>query len=175
MVGAGAAAASHLATPGRHVWLGLGQPGSSQPGRLVDTEQMSALHQEAAHETATPQPEFGEIGVDGLTLSAVAYWQEDGMHVFRSTEYDVIASNENKQVAILAFVQQSEDYANFLASFGEHTVEDLTISTMILRRLLDIHERAQEHRRRRLAIVRHLRSRGHSVVRGWHHEPAVLT
>lgn len=136
---------------------------------------MSALHQDAAREAATTAPEYGVIGMEGLPLSTVAYWQEDGMHVFRSTEYDVVAADADKQAAILAFVQQSEDYASFLASFAERTVDDLTISTMILRRLLDIYERAEAHRRRRLAILRHLRGRGgHSAARSWRHEPAAL-
>jgi hypothetical protein len=140
---------------------------------------MSALQQAAVPSgTAGPtpeHPEFGVIGMEGFALSNVAYWQEGGLHVFRSTEYDVIVADENKQVAIAAFAEQSEDYAGFLAEFADRTMEDLTISTTILRRLVDIYESAQAQRSGRLAIIRKLRGRGHDAAHGWHHEPTALT
>ncbi len=139
---------------------------------------MSALHQ-APPQTAdaartADHPEFGFIGMEGVVLSEVAYWLEDGHHVFRSTEYDVIVGDADKQTAIAAFVEATEDYADFLAQFESHTVEDLTIATTIFKRLVEIYERAQarhHHRRTVLSVLR----RGHDAARGWHHEPAALT
>ena len=86
------------------------------PGSM--TRPMSALtdHPNRAVTPPTPgAPEYGEIRLRNLPLSSVAYWQEGDLHVFRSTEYDVVAADEDIDAAARIFAEKSEDYAAFIA------------------------------------------------------------
>ena len=129
----------------------------------------------SAYPTAE-HPELGEISMAGVTLSDVAYWLDGDMHVFRSTEYDVIAADEDKHEAVHTFVSNSEEYAQFLADeTREPTVDDLRLALVILQRLVESYAAADANRARRLTIVRMLRGHGHDAARGWHHHPSART
>lgn len=100
----------------------------------------------------------------GAMLSGAAYWFEDGLHVFRSTEYDVIAADEDKDTAARIFVEKSEDYGKFLAEpEGQPTFEDLGVATLIMSRLIQGYE----------AILAKRKSRNPTPE--WHHVPAART
>ncbi len=117
-------------------------------------------------------PESGEIRVRGVILSAVAYWREDELHVFRSTEYDVIAADENLDTAVRIFIEKSEDYAKFLSDpDGDPTEDDIGIAVMIVRRLLNGHAEPDEADYRDL--LAHMSDRVRSAVeQSWRRPPA---
>ncbi len=104
-----------------------------------------------------------------MLLSEVAHWVEGDLHVFRSLEYDVIASGPDQLAAISAFVQASADYARFLHDpAGDPTDEDRELATQILDRLFEGSARALESEVHRRLVVRLLRRRGDDAGRPWH-------
>src|SRR5436305_14740678 len=90
----------------------------------------------SAHPPTHNTPEHGTILLGDIVLSHVAYWPEDGMHVFRSEEYDVLAAAESMEDAVRVFVQKSEDYAKFLSD-ADPTPDDLRLANVIYGRLAD--------------------------------------
>ena len=90
---------------------------------------MSALRdrQTDAPPATAENPHVGSVGCYGVELSKVAYWREDGDHVFRSMEYDVIAADEDFYKAVHAFVRNSIDYARFLSEAEDRTGTDVEI------------------------------------------------
>jgi hypothetical protein len=138
---------------------------------------MSALKDppgRAVHPPTADAPEHGEIRLRKSLISEVAYWCEGDLHVFRSTEYDVIAAHEDRDIAARIFVEKSEDYASFLADHdGDPTLEDLRLALLILQRLVDGYHRPPPLSQ--LRIIRRLRGRGHNAARGWYHRSSVPT
>ena len=115
------------------------------------------------------QPSTGRLVAFGTLLSEVAHWVEGDLHVFRSLDYDVIASGPDERAAISAFVQNSADYARFLHDpSGDPTDEDRELATQILDRLYEGYSKALDHEARRRIVVRFLRRRGDDAGRPWH-------
>ena len=57
--------------------------------------------------------ERGTIGVQVgdhlVAISGVEHWVDDGLHVFRSVEFDCMAEGEDLSKAVVAFVENAED------------------------------------------------------------------
>jgi hypothetical protein len=89
-------------------------------------------------------------------------WHEDGDVILRSTEYDVIASGETLDKALLAFVRNTLEYTALLREHG--TEADRQIVQMIYERLGQIFATIEMQEPHGLAPRIRARRRGH----GWH-------
>jgi len=117
-------------------------------------------------------PDLGVIGLGGVEISQVAYWVEDGEHVFRSTEYDVIGADLDFNRAVVKFIENSEDYARFIADrFKENdaSIDEAEVALTLIQRFAEVYQRqrdsAQEDARRLIRIPR--RRRGARVQGGF--------
>ena len=170
---------THVPGPGRRGSIRPEEPVRevTELRNAADHPTMSALTDHPAHAVHPPTadaPEYGTIGLRKTPISKVAYWRDGDLHVFQSTEYDVIAADENIDAAARIFVEKSEDYADFLADpDGDPAIEDLRLALLIYSRLVDGYH--QPAPLAQLRIVRRLRGRGHNAARGWYHRSSVLT
>jgi hypothetical protein len=161
----------------RSIHVEFGTPQVIQICEPVEQPAMSALsgYVRSVGDPTVDDPESGEIRVRGVILSAVAYWREDGVHVFRSTEYDVIAADEDRDTAARTFIEKSEDYAEFLSdSDGDPTEDDIAIATMIVHRLLEGYAGPEDADCRRELLAR-VGERVRSAVEQSWHRPAPRT
>lgn len=120
-------------------------------------------------------PEHGVICREGVVVSDVLHWVEDGDHVFRSTEFDVIAGDADLATAADKFVQNAEDLADFYVDARRDLTEiELEHAIRLLQRFTEIYRsenRLLEARSRRLSVLiafLRLRSwrRAHDLHRG---------
>jgi hypothetical protein len=119
------------------------------------------------------QPEFGAIsvgiGVGGETfsISEVEHWVEDGLHMFRSVEFDCFAQHEDEWGAVEAFIQNAEDLFRFLDDLvdaGRATADEVRTLAKLSRRFYEIYNAQRtEILRRKVRLL--LRPRDvHSVT-----------
>ncbi len=129
----------------------------------------------AAHSAPVPtadQPEQGGILVAGVHLSDVLYWVEIDEHVFRSTEYDVLAADKDFAGAIAKFIANSEDYAQFIADLSKQddaSREEADVALTLMQRFTEAYreqrDAAQKDARR---VIRLPRKRpGHHAPDGY--------
>jgi hypothetical protein len=103
----------------------------------------------------------------GRQLSQARAWHEDGVYTLRSTEFDVIAEDEDFDRAIDAFVAWLIDHATLLADLvdaGKATDEEARTFVVLSARLFPLLRTAeQEHRR-------HIRRRRAPGAGHWRHQ-----
>lgn len=115
---------------------------------------------EEARAAAPENVEAVEYGMIYLTpgeeapLSRVAHWLEDGIHHFRSLEFDVLGAGETEAVAVDDFVEWTKA---LLDSIGELPIDEATdeeerIYRMLSQRFSRGLEVLQERERRRHLI-----------------------
>lgn len=97
-------------------------------------------------------PLIGTIGMFNQVISKAAYWVEDGDHVFRSLEFDVIAGAPTRDEAVIRFLDKAEDLASLIASLPEDdlTVEEVHTALTILSRFTAAYHTALRQERSRL-------------------------
>lgn len=142
----------------------------------------TAEHQSAPGRAPSEEtPEFGVISIADVVISQVAHWMDGDLFVFRSTEFDVIAADEKRDLAIKIFIDNAQDYADMV---GDLAPEDLTqdeaeTALLILRRMTAGYERNASELRARLArrvrVVSRLRGRGHDAPRQWYRKSSLPT
>lgn len=125
------------------------------------------------HEPPTEAtPEHGCVMAFDTIVSLAEHWEEDGLHVVRSLDFDVIAGDADFQNAIDQFVEKAEDLWSYLS--GLETISDHE-NEMFLKmapRFLEIYkelERREARRRERLISIDfgRLRQRGEHSLRNW--------
>lgn len=123
---------------------------------------MSATAQEPIALPAEDAPETGDIAIGDVVISTVDHWVADGLHVFRSREFDVIAEHEDEFEAVRVFVESAADFAYHLADLiserqaTEHEIETATVLVPRFMRLWEDSDRAlREAQRRILNLPRH--------------------
>lgn len=127
------------------------------------------------------RPEFGVISVHDVPISQVAHWRDGDLYVFRSTEFDVIAADEDLQKAIVVFVDNASDYADMVSELtaSELTQHEAEVAMLILRRLSEAYKQGAEMFRARARhhsrVVRLLRGRGHDAPRTWYRKSSLPT
>ena len=114
------------------------------------------------------QPELGCISQGGVQLSQVAYWVEGDEHVFRSTEYDVLGADEDFGAAIVKFVENSEDYATFIADLlrQETAIDEAEVALVLVRRFADAYRQQRDAARqdaRRIIRIPRKRPGSHAL------------
>jgi hypothetical protein len=122
------------------------------------------------------KPEIGCISLGGVPLSQVAYWVEDGEHVFRSTEYDVLAAAPDFAGAVVKFIENSEDYAKFIADLfreDEASLEEAEVALTLIQRFAEVYRQqrdaARQEARRLIRIPR--RRPGNVAPDGYRRSP----
>lgn len=138
---------------------------------------MTALRDSSTSAQPTSEnPATIAFGTGDIVLSRVAYWHEDGQHVIRSLEYDVIAASEDLFTAIRKFALNTVEYARMLSEAEDRTPEDAELASMIFDRLgavlAEIEVEPPQRRGGLLTRVRH--HRGQQVGHGWRLHHAAL-
>jgi len=115
--------------------------------------------------------ELGWIFVSGpggdQQLSQARAWREDGVYTLRSSEFDVIAEDEDFDVAIDVFVAWLIDYAALLAERVDSrkaTEDEARIFAVLSARLFPLLREAEQERRR------HVRRRRAPGTGHWRHQ-----
>jgi hypothetical protein len=107
-------------------------------------------------------------GPDGEhQLSEARAWREKGVYTLRSTEFDVIAEDEDFDRAIDVFVVWLIDYAALLAErvdAGKATEDEARTFAVLSARLFPLLREAQQERRR------HIRRRRAPSSGHWRHQ-----
>lgn len=83
-------------------------------------------------------PEEGELSLYGTRISGVEHWFEDGDHVLRSTEFDLIAGAPSLEEAAERFVESLEDLAEAVGDLvrAERSLEhERDVGLVVLGRL----------------------------------------
>jgi hypothetical protein len=116
-------------------------------------------------------PERGEIIVEDVVISEVEHWVEDGLHVFRSTEFDLIAEHEAEFGAVVVFLESAEDLLLHLSDLilekkaTDHEVETAALLLRRFMRMAQASEREREEVDRKLFHVP--RVHRHRPRRAW--------
>ena len=141
-----------------------------------------AEHTPTADDVPTEEhPEFGVISMHDVVISEVAHWRDGELYVFRSTEFDIIAADEDWDRAIVMFIDSADDYATMVADLPpeEITRDEAEIAVLILRRTRNAYQNRVEALRsslaQRLRVIRLLRGRGHDATRPWYRKSSLPT
>ncbi|HWD86136.1 MAG TPA: hypothetical protein VG321_10320 [Solirubrobacteraceae bacterium] len=98
----------------------------------------------------------------GVVVAKAERWFEDGVHVIRSTEFDLIAEDEDAEKVIEVFVDNAVDLAialNELQADGKITEDESRVLNLLSQRFFEA-ARASERARHRHRIQIQLRNRG---------------
>lgn len=121
---------------------------------------------EAATPNATDSPKTVDLGVvkicvgdQNVLISEVEHWVEDGLHVFRSTEFDCQSEHEDEGEALFAFLQSAEDLLRFLDDLVDAdraTRDEIRIMAKLSRRFYEVYaaQREELERRQRRRLLR---------------------
>ncbi len=115
--------------------------------------------------------ELGWVSVSGpdgdRQLSQARAWHEDGVYTLRSTEFDVIAEDEDFDRAIDVFVAWLIDYAALLAErvdSSKATEDEARTFAVLSARLFPLLREAEQEQRR------HIRRRRAPGTGHWRHQ-----
>jgi hypothetical protein len=96
-----------------------------------------------------PTAEVPELGVIAIAvggsvvpISQVEHWVEDGLHVFRSTEFDCMATDEDLCKTVEAFIETAEDLYRFyddLVDAERATPDEVRTLAVLSRRFYDVY------------------------------------
>lgn len=118
---------------------------------------------------AAEDRQYGWVATLDVLVSEAERWVEDGVHVIRSTEFDVVAGDLDFDRAVDQFVDKAEDLWTYLSELDGLTENENETYLRLAPRFHQIYkelERRENERRRRLIIL-NLRRRG-AHLRGWH-------
>lgn len=116
------------------------------------------MHSQAMIEGAptAEHPERGTIASAGVPLFPVEHWVEDGEHVFRSSEFDLIIGDADFDAAIEKFIEGADDLWGFLEEQQNLTEGEIELVSLIASRfrpLLQELERRERARRRPVLAI----------------------
>ena len=118
-------------------------------------------------------PEYGCVMALGHIISFAEHWEEDGVHVLRSLDFDVIAGDANFQKAVDQFVEKAEDLWSYLSGLETISENENEMFLKLAPRFLEIYkefERREARRRERVISINfgRFRQRGEHSLRNWH-------
>jgi len=90
--------------------------------------------------TSEANAEAGCVVVEDVPISQAEAWLEDGVYVVRSTEFDLLAEDEDFYEALGLFSDRAADYATALSeliSSHEATEDEERLAGLLSRRLID--------------------------------------
>lgn len=105
---------------------------------------MSATAHEPAPAVPTEAaPEFGDVSVGGVVISSVDHWVADGLHVFRSLEFDLVAEHEDELRAVELFIDNAADLVFYLTDLireRQATENEIETASLLLPRFMGVWE-----------------------------------
>jgi hypothetical protein len=114
------------------------------------------------------RPEQGTIRYAGVPAFAVEHWVEGGDHVFRSTEFDLIAGDPDMRRAVDKFVEGADDLWSFLEEQEKLTEGELELVSLLASRFRKaLHELDRVQTRKRPLIAIHLPGQREEQLRTW--------
>ena len=134
--------------------------------QTADSERIEAPLTEGA-------PDPGCAVSFGILVSEGEHWVEEGVHVIRSTEFDVIAGDPDFDRALDQFVDKHEDLWGYLSGLEELTDNENETFLKLAPRFLAIHRelerREEERRKRRISVSFGAFRRRHrgNTLHGW--------
>jgi hypothetical protein len=121
--------------------------------------------------TSESDADAGCVVVENVPISQAEAWLEDGVYVIRSTEFDLLAEDEDFDEALSLFIDRAADYATALSeliSSHEATEDEERLAGILSRRLIAAfmaaEERSRQEQRRRGLFQRRGPRNGH-----WRH------
>jgi hypothetical protein len=93
-------------------------------------------------------PEHGCLGIFDVILSSANRWMENGVHVIRSTEFELVGEGESLQDAVQDFVGHAIDYQSYLATLIEReeaTEHEIRVAGQLGPRLARAYEATARH------------------------------
>jgi hypothetical protein len=132
----------------------------------------SSTRQTSPEPLTEAAPEYGRVVAFDTIVSFAEHWEEDGIHVLRSLDFDVIAGDADFQKAIDQFVEKAEDLWSFLSKLEIISDNENEMFLKLAPRFLEIYkelERREASRRERVVSVNfgRLRQRGEHHLRNW--------
>jgi hypothetical protein len=117
-------------------------------------------------------PEYGRIVAFDTTVSFAEHWEEDGIHILRSMDFDVTAGEADFQKAVDQFVEKAEDLWSYLSNLETISDNENEMFLKMAPRFLEIYkelERREAKRRERIVSISfgRLRQRGEHSLRNW--------
>jgi hypothetical protein len=117
-------------------------------------------------------PEYGCVVAFDTIVSFAEHWEEDGVHVLRSLDFDVIAGDPDFDRAVDQFVEKAEDLWSYLSGLETITENENETFLTLAPRFLEIYkelERREARRRERVVSIdfSRLRQRGEHQLRNW--------
>ena len=126
-------------------------------------EMSSSPHPSPYQGVTEANAEHGFVCVRGGALFPAERWFEDGLHVIRSSEFDLLAEDEDPDRAVDVFVESAWELGATLGDLqkrGEATPHEIETLALLSQRFFEAAQAAdREQRRRRIQI--NLRQRGH--------------
>lgn len=87
-------------------------------------------------------PELGAIELFGITLSEGERWEQDGDHIFRSTEVDVIVAAPSFEEGLARFGASLIQFAVYLAEIEDPAENEIEMLRLLQPRVAQIAARA---------------------------------
>jgi hypothetical protein len=117
-------------------------------------------------------PEYGCVVTLGHIVSFAEHWEEDGVHVLRSLDFDVTAGDANFQKAVDQFVEKAEDLWSYLSGLETISENENEMFLKLAPRFLEIYkelERREASRRERIVSINfgRFRQRSEHSLRNW--------
>lgn len=105
-------------------------------------------------------------------VSFAEHWEEDGVHVLRSLDFDVTAGDADFNKAIDQFVEKAEDLWSYLSGLETISENENEMFLKMAPRFLEIYkelERRESNRRERWISINfgRIRQRGEHSLRNW--------
>lgn len=111
-------------------------------------------------------PERGQVTAFGLLLSEAEHWIEDGIHVVRSSEFDLIAGDQDFMVAVNSLGEKTEDLFWYLGEQESLTENENETFLLLAPRFMGIFqelERRETARRKTFSV----NFRRRTQIRDW--------
>jgi hypothetical protein len=117
-------------------------------------------------------PEYGCVVAFDTIVSFAEHWEEDGVHVLRSLDFDVISGDTDLDKAIDQFVEKAEDLWSYLSGLETISENENETFLKLAPRFLNIYkelERREASRRKRVVSINfgRIRQRGEHQLRNW--------
>jgi hypothetical protein len=97
-------------------------------------------------------PEHGRVVAAGVTVSDGVHWLEDGVHVIRSSEFDLMGQGDDLDDAVTDFIGQALDllwYLNGEIERDEATDHEIRLAGVLGARLAQAYRQVSEEREAR--------------------------
>jgi len=94
-------------------------------------------------------PDFGRVVAAGVTLSEGMHWLEEGAHVIRSSEFELIGEGDDLDEAVRSFIGHALDLLAFLTEEierGEATNHEVRVAGVLGARLAQAYRQVSEDR-----------------------------